>query len=444
MLNNVIQPVPIENILPFENSFSIKNTSSLQTKILSLLQKGNIPFAEIYIRIVLSRKPNDPYALNFLGWISCALNLHEKAIFYFEKALEKNNKWELPYRNINKIKKYLKTKKDCNHDQIIKNDKTKGAKYLLIKAWGYGFFSDVSHVLGQLLIAELTERLPIVYWGKNSLFGEGTEVNAFEHYFENFSKFNINEFQKNTFSYWPPKWNNTNLKSKEVNKWQGPYSRIAGQYLLNRPENVVISDFYSGIIEIKPWIPSNHPFFKLSINEIYYHLVNKYLHPKTLIKKRVDGFLQNKLKKSSFIAVHARGSDKAIEQKNLDSFNKQYEDIINKKILIDPSLKIFLMTDDTRILNRYYKLYGDKVVVTKSQRTNDNKGVHYKNSSNSVELGFEVMTDVYIAAKAKTFIGNGGSNTSQIVRYLKKWSEKDIHFIGPEVNLSINTILHNW
>ena len=54
------------------------------------------------------------------------------------------------------------------------------------------------------------------------------------------------------------------------------------------------------------------------------------------------------------------------------------------------------------------------------------------------------MTDVYIAAKAKTFIGNGGSNTSQIVRYLKKWSEKDIYFIGPEVNLSINTFLHDW
>ena len=444
MLNNSKQPVPLKNILPFENSFSVKNTSNLQTQILSLLQKGNIPLAEIYIRMVLSREPNDPYALNFLGWISSALNLYEIAIFYFEKALEKDNKWELPHENIDKIKNYLKTKTDYNHNQIIKNDKTINTKYLLIKAWGYGFFSDVGHVLGQLLISELTERLPIVYWGKNSLFGDGTEVNAFEHYFESFSKLSINEFQKNTYSYWPPKWNNTNLKSDDVNKWQGPYSRMAGQYLLNRPENVVISDFYSGIIDIKPWIPSNHPLFKLSINEIYYYLVNKYLHPKTLIKKRVDSFLHNKLMKSAFIAVHARGSDKALELKNLNSVNKQYEDIIDKKILLDPSLKIFLMTDDTRILNRYYELYGDKVVVTKSQRTNDNTGVHYKNSSNSLELGLEVMTDVYIAAKAKTFIGNGWSNTSQIVRYLKRWSEKDIHFIGPEINLSTNTFLHNW
>ena len=444
MLDNTKQPVPLKNILPFENSFSVKNTSNLQTQILSLLQKGNIPLAEIYIRMVLSREPNDPYALNFLGWISSALNLHEIAIFYFEKALEKDNKWELPHENIDKIKKYLKTKNDWKHNQITKNDKNKNTKYLLIKAWGYGFFSDVSHVLGQLLISELTERLPIVYWGKNSLFGDGTELNAFEHYFESFSMLNINEFQKNTFSYWPPKWNNANLKSKEVNKWQGSYSRIAGQYLLNRSENVVISDFYSGIIDIKPWIPSNHPLFKLSINEIYYYLVNKYLHPKTLIKKRVERFLQNELMKSSFIAVHARGSDKILEMKNLDTVNKQYEDIINKKILIDPSLKIFLMTDDTRILNRYYELYGDKIVVTKSQRTNENKGVHYKNSSNSLELGLEVMTDVYIAAKAKAFIGNGWSNTSQIVRYLKRWSEKDIHFIGPEINLSTNTFLHNW
>mgnify|MGYP000226881450 FL=1 len=444
MLNNSKQPVPLKNILPFENSFSVKNTSNLQTQILSLLQKGNIPLAEIYIRMALSKEPNNPYALNFLGWISSALNFYEIAIFYFEKALEKDNKWELPHENIDKIKKYLKTKTDWNHNQITKNDKNKNTKYLLIKAWGYGFFSDVGHVLGQLLISELTERLPIVYWGKNSLFGDGTEVNAFEHYFESISKLSINEFQKNTYSYWPPKWNNANLKSDDVNKWQGPYSRMAGQYLLNRPENVVISDFYSGIIDIKPWIPSNHPLFKLSINEIYYYLVNKYLHPKTLIKKRVDSFLYNKLMKSAFIAVHARGSDKALELKNLNSVNKQYEDIINKKILLDPSLKIFLMTDDTRILNRYYELYGDKVIVTKSQRTNDNTGVHYKNSSNSLELGLEVMTDVYIATKAKTFIGNGWSNTSQIVRYLKRWSEKDIHFIGPEINLSTNTFLHNW
>ena len=206
------------------------------------------------------------------------------------------------------------------------------SKYLLIKAWGYGFFSDVNHILGQLLIAEMTERIPIVYWGKNSLFGDGSEFNAFDHYFENFSKLSIEDILKNTFSYWPPKWNNDNLKFKEVNKWRGPYSRIAGQYLLNRSEDVVISDFYTGIIDLKPWIPSNHPLFKLSIHEIYYDLVNRYLRPKNLINERVNEFLKNKLINSSFIAVHVRGSDKTDELIDLENMNKQYEDITKKVV----------------------------------------------------------------------------------------------------------------
>jgi len=441
MLNDFNQPIPLNNILPLENSFSMKNDSPAQAEVLGLLKKGNIPLAEIYIRMALSNEPNNPNALNFLGWIASALNLYEFAILYFEKALEQDDKWELPRENIEKIKIYLKSKSSNNANQIVKNNKS---KYLLIKAWGFGFFSDVNHILGQLLIAELTGRIPIVYWGKNSLFGDGSDSNAFDYYFENFSELNIDEILANNFSYWPPKWNNDNLKFKEVNKWKGPYSRIAGQYLLNRPEDVVISDFYTGIVDLKPWIPSHHPLFKLSIHEIYYDLVNRYLRPKNLIKERVNDFLEKNLINSPFIAIHARGSDKINELKNLETMNKQYEHIINNKISINPGLKIFLMTDDTRILDKYYQLYGDKVVVTQSQRSNDNTGVHYKYSLNSLELGYEVMTDVHIAANAKFFIGNGLSNASQIVRYFKKWSDDDIHFVGPEINLITNKFPHKW
>ena len=99
MKNRPNQPDLFSNILPIKNSFSIKNASRLQTEIISLLQKGNIPLAEIYTRMVLSKESNNPYALNFLGWISCALGFYEKAIFYFERALEKDNSWGLPCVN---------------------------------------------------------------------------------------------------------------------------------------------------------------------------------------------------------------------------------------------------------------------------------------------------------------------------------------------------------
>ena len=158
-------------------------------------------------------------------------------------------------------------------------------------------------------------------------------------------------------------------------------------------------------------------------------LVNRYLHPKSIIKDRVDSFLRTNIMESNFIAVHARGSDKILEVENLDGVNNQYKSIIDNELLIDPNLKIFLMTDDSRILDEYYKMYGNRVLVTDCQRTDDSQGVHYKTSSNSVNLGLEVMTDVYIAANAKAFIGNGLSNPSQMVRYLKKWPENNLHYV---------------
>jgi protein O-GlcNAc transferase len=57
-------------------------------------------------------------------------------------------------------------------------------RYLLIKAWGYGFWSDIDHVYGALLLAEITGRVPVVKWGSNSLFRDADTDNAFESYFE--------------------------------------------------------------------------------------------------------------------------------------------------------------------------------------------------------------------------------------------------------------------
>jgi hypothetical protein len=99
------------------------------------------------------------------------------------------------------------------------------------------------------------------------------------------------------------------------------------------------------------------------------------------------------------------------------------------------------MTDDLRILDRVTRLYGSKIVATDCQRTNCDEGVHYQLRSDRPKLGIEVMTDTYLAAKAKFFIGNGLSNTSVIVRYLKDWSDKDIHLFGENMHHVPNEFL---
>jgi hypothetical protein len=66
-------------------------------------------------------------------------------------------------------------------------------RFLLIKAWGCGFWSDVSHVAGQLLIAELTDRIPVIFWGTGSLYASENPLvkDAFIMYFLPVSNYSV-------------------------------------------------------------------------------------------------------------------------------------------------------------------------------------------------------------------------------------------------------------
>ena len=314
----------------------------------------------------------------------------------------------------------------------------------MIKAWGYGFWSDVGHVLGQLLLAEISGRVPVVHWGPNSLFVDSASANAFELYFEPLSDFCLTDLQKENFDFWPPKWNHKNLAEGEINKWAGPYSRIAGFYLMGRQERVVVSDFNASIFDLKSWIAPGHHLYGLSLDELYLYFVRRYLHPQKVVADAVDHFYEKHLASSDFIAVHARGSDKKGEMRELDEVNRQYKGVIDQYLVTHECGRIFLMTDDARVLEYFTSLYGNKIVSTDCCRTSSDVGIHYQTVPDRRQLGIEVMVDAYIAARAKAFIGNGLSNPSLIVRYLKDWPKGSVYLFGQNMYQIPNTFLHNW
>lgn len=440
-------PLPISSgtILPSESYGQQEIASPFERKIVDLLRRGNLPQAEILSRISLESDPANPKIHNFLGWIASAVNLPQFAIHYFSEAARLAPDWEMPRINMEKVSKHLKEGQD---GPAISGLETKHAgkaeQFLLIKAWGYGFWSDVSHVLGQLLVAELTGRIPIVHWGSNSLFGDGTDMNAFEFYFEKVSAIGVGDLQKEDFDFWPPKWNHRNLTEGEINKSVGPFSHVAGLYLLSHPERVIVSDFYTGVIDLRPWIPIGHYLYGLSVDELYRYLVRRYLRPRKVIMDEVDSFYAKHLASQDYIAVHARGSDKFLEMKKLDEVNKQYKEIIDRCLSLYNCHCIFLMTDDSRILDHFVELYGNKIITTDCQRTNSAQGIHYQRVLDRRRLGTEVMVDAYLAAKARAIIGNGFSNASVIVRYLKDWPEGDIYLIGQSLYHTYNIFLYDW
>jgi len=317
-------------------------------------------------------------------------------------------------------------------------------RFLLIKAWGYGFWSDVLHVLGMLLLAEITGRIPVVHWGANSHFGDATDTNAFDSFFEPVSDYSIEDLRSSEFDFFPPKWNKLNLLEDNINKWSGRWARMAGLYFLNRPERVMVSDFYTNVIDLKPWIPREHSLYGKKVDELYEYLIKKHLKPRRLILDQVDEFLHKSLKSVDYISVHMRGSDKALEVADLDALNREYFKKIDYRIREYQGHQIFLMTDDESIREAFLKRYGDRTVVTDCQRSSDEHGIHYHQDVDRQKLGVEVMVDTYLAAKGRVFIGNASSCPSLMVQYLKGWSDPNVELLGRNVLLEFNMFLHNW
>jgi len=415
--------------------------TDIKNEIKILFQKKNYPLAEILLRECLKNNPNDYEAIYRLGEIAAYLNMPDRALIFFEDAMNIAPEWKAASNAYNFLLNQLSENKEGHG-----NNNTK--KYILIKAWGHGFWSDVSHVLAQLLLAELTNRIPIIYWGKNSLYSEDGDANAFETFFLQPSSCNIDDLMNlSDDEIWPPKWNIDNLLENNINKWAGPYSRIAGIYLLGRPERVIVSDFYTSVYDIRPWIPKNNPLHGFSIDDLWVYLARKYLRPQMEIINIVDDFYDKHFFRKNVLALHVRGSDKFKEYTTtdlIDETNNQYAPILDKYLSEGRFEKIFLMTDDVHILKNYKQIYGDLIVTTDCERSDSTQGVHKLPIKNKHKLGIEIMVDVYLATRANAFIGSGLTNPSRFVSYLKEWPKDAITLIGQNTFHMPNPFLHKW
>ena len=143
---------------------------------------------------------------------------------------------------------------------------------------------------------------------------------------------------------------------------------------------------------------------------------------------------------SRIIAVHLRGSDKQLEMGNTATLNQQYLRILDQTL--DPSWRIFLLTDDRRWGDVFRNAYGDRIILTDCQRTSNDIGIHYDKSADHVGLEVEIMKDTYLAIRADKFIGNGQSNVSAMITLLKQWSPKDCVLLAPAVLSSQNLRLY--
>jgi hypothetical protein len=314
-------------------------------------------------------------------------------------------------------------------------------KYLFIRSWGHGFWSDVHHVLGQLLVAELTHRIPIVWWGENSLFRDGSGANAFPLYFDAFTTSGL-PAELIDLSIYPSKWNLGNLFGAGFNLWHGMESRVAAAYLFARPEDIVVSDFYATLASIQPWIGQTSSYYGRTEDDIYRQLCEKYLRPDPIIAQQVEAFYQSQMAGRNWISVHVRGSDKLFESSGLHLTNLQYQAYIERILELNPGIGIFLLTDSVEVLESYRTHYGDRLLTTSALRTKGNIGIHLQ-GRDGYAIGKEVLIDVLLAVRGDYFIGNQESNVSLAISSLKHWSTGFIFLLGQASGRAENWFLHH-
>ena len=143
---------------------------------------------------------------------------------------------------------------------------------LVIRAWGAGFWADVSHTVIGLAFAEASGRTPIIHWGRECRYRRGGIEDAWRLYFEPVSPHTIATAEQGGLSIFPPKWSKANLREIRVNKETGEWSSLSGLYLLKRDEDVAVYDFFTELDELVPWLPPEHPLvtdFEAGFGQLY-------------------------------------------------------------------------------------------------------------------------------------------------------------------------------
>lgn len=307
----------------------------------------------------------------------------------------------------------------------LADDGAGSPRYLVIKAWGYGMWSEIAHIVGCCLLAELTGRIPIVDWGRGSLFHGDGEGDAFTAFFQPLSQSTVGDARISGLTVFPEKWAGR-LSDDRVSKWEGEGSRLGVADFLGRKENVAVADFYIAPVDAAAWIPPGHPLHGVAVEKLFRRVFETCFHPSPAVADRVSQAWERLGGgPDPMIAVHVRGTDKDCRDTAGAPLWQRYCTLIDR---LPATARLLLLTDDDRHARAFQERYPSRIVLTGAQRSSGRLPLHYDTTIDRVKAGREVIADVLLALRANGFIGLGPSNVSAAIAALRDWNASCLLF----------------
>ncbi len=236
---------------------------------------------------------------------------------------------------------------------------TESSQKYVIGTWPAGGMGVcMISALQHLAYCEQEKKVPVVYWGPDSLYYHpngfnGEMNNAWEYYFEPVSSL---------------KYSNND----EIHHCCGS-SNSCGK-------------FHSQNLD------------QQELRDQAHNLWQKYIKPKTNIQTKTEQFYRSQMQNKHIIGIHLRGTDITPYLKHL-----------NLKAIADTALKhatkdsqFFIMSDDLKLFDKLCALLKDHKIISYScYRSEDGKPLHYKNKKRPsfAQTGEDVIVEMLLLAQ---------------------------------------------
>lgn len=392
------------------------------------LDKGLFDLAEAVGGELLTLNPRDAAALNLQGRLALKLGRPDIAAKRFREALDADPYFKAARAHLEEAERLA--------GAMPARPPTPEGRYLVILAWGQGFCSDLDHVLGALLLAEMTVRTPVVHWGGGSRFRDEGDADAWTRFFEPVSPLTLDGvLARCPGPLFPPKWNRENIGRGGVNRCAGPGSHMSGILFFSREDAVCVSDFHTGVVSLRSWAPEWHAASGQTVRGVYRALVSAYLRPAAEVVREVEEFAARHFPAPGsgggrILGLHVRASDKILEDPEVLRFQPRAHERAAAFLAANPGGRVFLLTESEEVAEAFGKQYGERVMMTDCIRTRTLVAPHFQNHASPRRLGMDVVRDLYLAARCDEFFGFGDSNVSCMVSHLKEWPQGACTLVG--------------
>ena len=259
--------------------------------------------------------------------------------------------------NFDKVQKLAKTKKK----NFGKKNRLKNF-FVIRNSPGGGFFSIFFTILINLQFIKNKKLIPIVdlenfHTKYNERLKINKTYNSWEYYFQNFSKFNLNE--------------------------------------IYRSKNVFFSN-----LKI-----DTRKFVNIKTIKQFRKIIKDQLKINKKIIKIFKKIYKKKFQNHKVVGLHFRGSDmKNTPNHPFPLTFKQVYNIIDELIAKNYD-KIFLVTEEKKYVKILQQKYKQKLIFLNSFRTNDNKlFTHYSRKYHRYKLGKEILIEALLLSKCDILV----------------------------------------